>query len=276
MAALRTPFVALVFAAFAHAASAETPPTQTPSAPPPAEASPAPVQGYEVARAYPHDPEAFTQGLFWRDGHLFESTGHYGRSTVRKVRLEDGAVLQSQTLSADYFGEGITDWEDRLISLTWRNGGGFVWDLPTLTPTAIFTYEGEGWGLTHDATRLIMSDGTADLRFLDPDTLVETGRITVTDGGRPVDRLNELEWIEGEIYANIWQSDRIARIDPATGRVKGWIDLAGLLSDAERASVEDDVLNGIAWDPAARRLFVTGKHWPRLFEIRLTEPRTRH
>lgn len=229
----------------------------------------APVQGYEVVRTYPHDTGAFTQGLLFHDGHLYESTGRYP-STVRRVRLEDGAVLQIAELPCRCFGEGLAVWGDQLVSLTWRSRGGFIWDRATLSPVAVFGYEGEGWGLTADDRRLIMSDGTSELRFLDPRTLAETGRLTVTDNGRPVDRLNELEWVEGEIYANIWQSERIARIDPETGRVIAWIDLGGLLAPGVVAQPDDEVLNGIAWDAAGRRLFVTGKHWPSLFEIRLT------
>lgn len=230
-----------------------------------------PTHRAEVVKAYPHDRQAFTQGLIFRDGQLFESTGRYP-STIRRVRLEDGVVVQKVELPCDCFGEGIVDWDDRLISLTWRNGGGFVWDLERLEPRAIFEYSGEGWGLTRDERRLIMSDGTAELRFLDAETLQETGRITVTDGGRPVLLLNELEWIEGEVWANIWQSDRIARIDPETGRVVSWVDLSGLLPPGTVQDPADDVLNGIAWDAQNRRIFVTGKNWPTLFEIRVSQP----
>jgi len=226
--------------------------------------------GYEVVKTYPHDPGAFTQGLLWRDGFLYESTGLHGRSSVRKVTLETGVPEQERLIDSRYFGEGIVDWKDRLISLTWQGEMGFVFDLGSFERIGEFSYPGEGWALTRDETRIIMSDGTAFLRFLDPDTLKETGRIQVMDDGRPVDNLNELEWVKGEVLANIWQTDRIARIDPATGRVTGWIDLAGLLGEADRAGRQVDVLNGIAYDPAADRLFVTGKLWPRLFEIRLT------
>lgn len=236
----------------------------------PALAQRAPVQGYRVVHAFPHDPTAFTQGLLWRDGVLYESTGR-APSTIRKVRLEDGAVLERRELADIFFGEGIVDWGDRLYSLTWRNGLGFVWSIDGFTPLGGFTYPGEGWALTRDDRRLIMSDGTAELRFLDPETLAETGRVTVTDDGVPVRRLNELEWVEGEVLANIWQSDRIARIDPETGRVKAWIDLSGLLPPGQIEDPNDDVLNGIAWDAAARRLFVTGKNWPTLFQIEIVE-----
>lgn len=225
--------------------------------------------GYTVVKTYPHDPGAFTQGLFWRDGFLYESTGLRGRSSVRKVMLETGVPEQERLIDSRYFGEGVVDWKDRLISLTWQDQVGFVFDLVTFEKVGEFSYPGEGWGLTRDETRIIMSDGASTLRFLDPDSLEETGRVQVTDDGRPVDNLNELEWVKGEIYANIWQTDRIARIDPKTGRVTGWVDLSGLLSPAERAGGRVDVLNGIAYDAAADRLFVTGKLWPRLFEIKL-------
>lgn len=228
------------------------------------------VYGYTVVKTYPHDPGAFTQGLFWRDGFLYESTGLRGRSSVRKVMLETGVPEQERLIDSRYFGEGVVDWKDRLISLTWQDQVGFVFDLATFEKVGEFSYPGEGWGLTRDETRIIMSDGASTLRFLDPDSLEETGSIQVTDDGRPVDNLNELEWVKGEIYANIWQTDRIARIDPGTGRVTGWVDLSGLLSPADRAGGRVDVLNGIAYDAAADRLFVTGKLWPRLFEIRLT------
>lgn len=228
-----------------------------------------PTYGYEIVRTYPHDALAFTQGLFFLDGHLYESTGLQGRSSVRKVRLEDGAVLQKHDLPRQYFGEGIVGWKDRIVGLTYRSGTGFVYDLKTFKPLRQFKYRGEGWGLTHDGKRLIMSDGTAELRFWDPQTLQEIGRLQVTDGGRPVPHLNELEWVKGEIFANVWQTDRIARIDPGSGRVTGWIDLTGLLPAADRIEGYTDVLNGIAYDAAQDRLFVTGKRWPKLFEIRI-------
>src|SRR3954469_7123191 len=194
----------------------------------------APVYGYNVQRSFTHDHEAFTQGLIFRNGVLYEGTGLNGRSGIRKVQLETGQVLQVQPLDASHFGEGITDWKDTLLQLTWRSEVGFVYDLATFRQVKTFSYTGEGWGLTHDRTRLIMSDGSADLRFLDPETLKETGRMTVRDGGRPVAALNELEYVNGEVFANVWQTDRIARISPADGRVTGWIDLAGLLPAAER------------------------------------------
>ncbi|HEY8550578.1 MAG TPA: glutaminyl-peptide cyclotransferase [Vicinamibacterales bacterium] len=223
--------------------------------------------GYRIVNTYPHDPGAFTQGLVFRDGFLYESTGMNGQSSLRKVRLETGEVLQQVDVEDQYFAEGLADWNDRLIQLTWVSQIGFVYDLRTLERTQTFRYAGEGWGLTQDGRRLIMSDGTARLRFLDPETLQETGGLTVTDGGRPVMYLNELEMMDGRLLANVWQSDAIAMIAPDSGVVTGWIDLSGLLPPADRAGV--DVLNGIAHDPEGKRLFVTGKLWPKLFEIAL-------
>jgi glutaminyl-peptide cyclotransferase len=238
---------------------------------PAAPASPAPPRqfGYTVVKTYPHDPGAFTEGLFYRDGFLYESTGLEGRSSIRKVVLETAQVLQERSIPSRYFGEGIIDWKDRLIELTWKDQIGFIYDLKTFEKTGEFKYPGEGWALTRDDTRIIMSDGTSAIRFLDPETLKETGRLQVTDNGKPVLDINELEWVKGEIYANIWQTDRIARIDPRSGRVVGWIDLSGLLSEADRAGARVDVLNGIAYDAKGDRLFVTGKFWPKLYEIKL-------
>lgn len=241
---------------------------------PAASSSPAavPVYDYEVVRTFPHDPTAFTQGLVVRDGVLLESTGR-APSSVRRVRLEDGVVLQKRELDPEYFGEGLTEIDGRLVTLTWNNGVGFVWKADDLSPVSRFAYAGEGWGLTHDGMRLILSDGSASLRFLDPATFAETGRVAVTLNGRPVRQLNELEWIDGEVWANVWQTDYIVRIDPASGHVVGIIDLSGLLPAGLVKDPADDVLNGIAWDATNRRLFVTGKNWPSLFEIRLTGPR---
>jgi glutaminyl-peptide cyclotransferase len=227
----------------------------------------APVAGYQVVKIYPHDPQAFTQGLQYVDGVLYEGTGQMGRSGIRKVRLENGEVLQRQPLDAKYFGEGITVWGDTLIQLTWQSEIGFVYDKSSFKQLKTFTYTGEGWGLTHDGTRLIMSDGSPELRFLDPKTMKETGRLVVKDGGLPVEELNELEFVRGEILANVWQTHRIARISPKTGQVTGWVDLTGLLDPRDAAGV--DVLNGIAYDAAGDRLFVTGKLWPKLFEIKI-------
>ena len=231
--------------------------------------APVPTYGYEVVRSYPHDRAAFTQGLLVRNGIFYEGTGMNGESGIRKVKIETGEVLQVKPLAKEYFGEGITEWNGSIVQLTWQHGVGFVYDAETFAPTRTFTYRGEGWGITHDGTRLIMSDGTAQLRFLDPATLKETGRVTVRDARGPIQKLNELEFVNGEIYANVWQTDRIVRISPADGRVTGWIDLAGLLTPAQRA--EADVLNGIAYDAAGDRLFVTGKWWPRVFEIKLVK-----
>jgi glutaminyl-peptide cyclotransferase len=239
--------------------------------PDPAGAVQASVYGFEVVGNYPHDPEAFTQGLTWRDGELLESTGRYP-STIRRVRLEDGVVLQRRELDLAYFGEGLTEIDGRVISLTWTSGKAFVWDAVDLAPLGEHTYPGEGWGLTDDGSRLILSDGTPTLRFLDPVTFAETGRVTVTLNNRPISRINELEWIEGEIFANVWQTDFILRINPATGAVTGVIDLTDLMPDRRGLDPADAVLNGIAWDEEGRRLFVTGKNWPALFEIRLTGP----
>ncbi len=231
----------------------------------------APVYGYEIVRSYPHDPQAFTQGLTYHDGHLYEGTGLAGQSSIRKVKLESGEVVQIQRLDPQYFGEGITIWQNALVQLTWQSEIGFVYDRATFQRTRTFTYRGEGWGLTQDGKRLIMSDGQPDgmLRFIDPVSMKETGRLAVRDRSRPIVGLNELEIVKGEIYANVWQTDRIARISPSTGRVTGWIELSGLLSPREAAGV--DVLNGIAYDPAGDRLFVTGKLWPKLFEIKVVK-----
>ena len=228
----------------------------------------APVSRYVIEHVYPHDPRAFTQGLEYLDGALFEGTGLNGESTVRKVEIATGRVLQRASIPADYFGEGITTWGQTILQLTWQSEMGFVYDRATLKQLRTFRYNGEGWGLTHNATHVIMSDGSASLRFLDPRTLTETHRLLVTDAGIPVRDLNELEWVNGEIYANVWQTEFVARISPTSGRVLGWIDLSGLLSPAEKRNGAD-VLNGIAYDAARGRLFVTGKLWPKLFEIKV-------
>jgi glutaminyl-peptide cyclotransferase len=225
------------------------------------------VYGYKVLHVYPHDREAFTQGLIYRDGTLFESTGLNGRSSLRRVRLETGEVTQRHTLEPQHFAEGLTDWGDRLVQITFNSGMGFTYDLATFAVEDTFEYSGAGWGLTHDRKQLIMSDGTPSLRFLDPVTLRETGRLTVTYGGSPVANLNELEFVEGEIYANIWPTNWIVRIAPQSGEVTGWINLEGLLGANGTDAV--DVLNGIAYDARRHRLFVTGKLWPSLFEIEL-------
>jgi glutamine cyclotransferase len=233
----------------------------------PARKAAVPVSSYKVVKVYPHDRAAFTQGLVYLDGVIYEGTGLNGQSSIRKVKLETGEVLQRAPLDERYFGEGIVNWGPTLLQLTWQAETGFVYDLATFKRIKSFSYTGEGWGLTQDGTRIIMSDGTAALRFLDPVTLKETGRVTVKDGTTPVDRLNELEFVKGEILANVWTTERIARISPKTGQVTGWIDLSGLKQAAGGADV--DVLNGIAYDAKGDRLFVTGKLWPKLFEIRL-------
>jgi glutaminyl-peptide cyclotransferase len=228
-----------------------------------------PVYGYQIVRVYPHDPKAFTQGLQYVDGVFYEGTGQVGQSSIRKVEVDTGKVLQRRDLPAPHFGEGITVWNHDLIELTWQTHVAFVYDRETFEPKKQFKYPGEGWGLTHDGTNLIMSDGTSDLRVLDPVTFVEKRRIKVTAGGAPLRELNEVEFVKGEIFANIWQTDYVARISPETGNVTGYIDLRGLLSPADRART--DVLNGIAYDAEHDRLFVTGKWWPKLFEIKLVK-----
>lgn len=228
----------------------------------------APTDSYRVVAAYPHDRGAYTQGLQFINGALYEGTGLNGRSSIRQVDLQTGRVARQQALSSLYFGEGITILGNRLFQLTWQNGIGFVYDLATFRQSATFRYTGEGWGLTHDGTNLIMSDGTADLRFIDPVRLSEVRRVQVHDNAVPVWQINELEFIEGEIWANVYQTHRVARINPANGKINSWVDLRGLLSEAER-SESVDVLNGIAYDAAGKRIFVTGKLWPKLFHIQV-------
>lgn len=231
----------------------------------------APVYGFRVVHTYPHDPNAFTEGLFYKDGFLYESTGLKGRSSIRKVKLETGEVVQKRDISSAYFGEGIVFWKNRLIELTWRSQIGFIYDLATFTPKGSFHYPGEGWALTRDAHRLIMSDGTSDLRFLDPDSLKVTGRVQVSDDGAPVLNINEVEQVNGRIYANIWQTSRIACIDPKSGQVLSWIDLSPLVA-ANQNGNPDAVLNGIAYDSKTDRVFVTGKLWPSVYEIKIVQP----
>ena len=265
---MRTGLIAIALAALQACGS--TPPAQTeaPPAPPPAAPAAPAMYGYEVVRQYPHDPDAFTQGLLFREGALYESTGRNGHSTLRKVRLETGEVLQEHKLADDYFAEGLVDWGNQLIQLTWTSNIAFVYDLATFKELRTFRYAGEGWGITHDGTRLIMSDGTSNLRFLNPETFDELGRVNVQDPRGSVDDLNELEMVKGAVYANVWMTDRIAIIAPDTGAVTGWIDLTGLRPGLR---ADEDVLNGIAYDAAGDRLFVTGKLWPALFEIRLRQ-----
>lgn len=222
-----------------------------------------------IVKTYPHDPDAFTQGLIYADGFLYESTGAYQRdSTLRKVDLETGKVLKKQTVPRQYFGEGLTLWQGKLIQLTWRSGIGFVYERDTFQKVDEFKYKGEGWGITHDGKSLIMSDGSAVLRFLDPESYQEMRQVVVLDQQLPIRNLNELEYIKGEIFANIWQKDMIAIVSPENGKVLGWIDLSSLrnaLGPVQKA----EALNGIAYDAARDRIFVTGKLWPKLFEIKL-------
>jgi glutamine cyclotransferase len=221
---------------------------------------------YEVVNVFPHDPKAFTQGLIYLEGFLYESTGLYGESTLRKVDLETGKVLHMISLSEEDFAEGMTAWEETLVQLTWREHRGYVYERADFTLQSQFNYETEGWGLTHDGEMLIMSDGSALLYFLNPDTFEVERTVSVTYRGGEVVWLNELEYIQGEVYANVWQTDRIIRINPKTGQVAGWIDLAGILPD--NAETKDaGVLNGVAYDPETGRLFITGKNWPYLYEI---------
>ncbi|HLJ89664.1 MAG TPA: glutaminyl-peptide cyclotransferase [Candidatus Angelobacter sp.] len=239
--------------------------SQTPS---PHPAQSAPEYTYSVVRSFPHDSAAFTQGLVFRDGFLYEGTGLNGRSSLRKVRLETGEVLRRVDLQPEFFGEGIAVLKDQVVQLTWQSHVGFVYKLDDFSLVRKFSYPGEGWGLTNNEREVFLSDGTPQIRVLDPVTLKEKRRITVRDGDTPVTQLNELEFVEGQLFANIWQTNRIARISPISGKVVGWIDLTGLLGPMYR--LEDGaVLNGIAYDPATKRLFVTGKLWPKIFEIRL-------
>ena len=228
-----------------------------------------PVYHYKVVHTYPHDTGAFTEGLFYEDGYFYESTGEVGTSVVRKVRLDTGEVEQQVDTPAGYFGEGIIDTGTKLVQLTWREGVAFVYDKATLHLVGGFRYPGEGWALTRDATHIYMSDGTPTIRILDPASFERTGSINVTADGVPLQQINEVEWVKGQIYANVWQTDRIARIDPKTGHVVGWIDLKGLMDTSRLGDLSNDVLNGIAYDAAHDRLFVTGKHWPSVFEIRI-------
>ena len=227
-----------------------------------------PADGYSIQQVYPHDTGAFTEGLLYLEGDLIESTGRQGASEVRRVRLRDGVVLQSAKAPPAVFGEGLVNWRDRLYSLTWRDGIGFVWDLKSLKRLSSFQYAGEGWSLTRNASQLIMSDGTSTLKFLDPRSLKVKRRLQVTADGKPVVNLNELEWVKGEIFANVWLTNKIARIDPATGQVRAWLDLSGLPEARQQGDV-DAVLNGIAYDSAHDRLFVTGKMWPHIYQISL-------
>jgi len=236
-----------------------------------ARAGTVPVQSYRIVHSYPHDNQAYTQGLAIRDGVFFESTGLYGRSSVRKVRPESGYVFMRADLSPQLFGEGLALTGDRVIVITWINQVGLVLRQSDLSLIASFSYSGEGWGLTSSGQDLWMSDGSAQIRRLDPETFAERDRINVTADGKPVTRLNELEWVRGELFANVWHTDRIARIDPKTGQVRAWIDLSGLYKPPVGSDPEA-VLNGIAYDAAADRLYVTGKLWPSIYEISIVDP----
>ena len=228
---------------------------------------PAPVYDFKVVATFPHDPSAFTQGLVFADGELFESTGLQGESSLRRVELKTGRVLQQITVSNDYFAEGLALVGDALVQLTWQSKLGFVYDRKTFAQRRTFTYPTEGWGIAYDgSSRLVMSDGSARLFYLDPKTLAVTKTFTVRDAGNPVDRLNELEWVDDEIWANVWTTDRIVRIAPATGEVTGWIALDSLWPRIQRQPPAD-VMNGIAYDKGLRRIFVTGKKWPNLYQI---------
>lgn len=228
----------------------------------------APVYGYKVVARYPHSTESYTEGFFYLDGLFYEGTGLKGRSAVMAIQPATGKPLQSRSLPGGYFGEGIVDWGPNLYEWTWMSHTCFVYDRFSLRPIRQFTYTGEGWGMTRTAKEIITSDGSGTLRFRDPETFQETRHIVVKDGSKAIDRLNELEYVKGEIYANVWHSDRIARISPADGRVLGWIDLSGLLPDDQKIDGES-VLNGIAYDAQHDRLFVTGKQWPVVFEIKI-------
>jgi len=222
---------------------------------------------YIVVSTYPHDENAFTQGLLFDDGVLYESTGLYGSSSIRRTKLETGEVLQAHELPSQYFGEGITLFDNKIIQLTWQSNKGFVYNKTSFELLQDFDYSTEGWGITYDGSRLMMSDGTSNLYFLDAETFQRIGQIEVYDTGGPVDRLNELEYVEGYVYANVWLEEKIAIINPQTGQVEGWINMKGL-QNTENQDL-NDVLNGIAYDSKGERLFVTGKRWPQLFEIKL-------
>lgn len=234
----------------------------------PAAAQTIPIEPAKVIATFPHDTGAFTEGLLWHDGALYEATGESGRSSIRKVDLRTGKVLQKVVIPAPTFGEGIVVWKDQILSLTWKQHVGWRWDLKTFRKLGEFHYPGEGWSLTSDGTHILMSDGSDAIRVLDPTTMAELRRITVTADGKPLDNINELEWVDGEILANIWMTNVIARIDPKTGHVTGWIDLSALTAKVDPKD-SNAVPNGIAWDARGQRLFVTGKDWPTLFQIAL-------
>src|SRR5947207_2076188 len=225
---------------------------------------------YEVVNSHPHDPTSFTQGLLWHEGALYESTGLEGQSKVRRLEFPSGKVLNEISLSSDLFGEGLALVENRLIQLTWKSHRGFVYDLETFRKLKEFSYDTEGWGLTYDGKSLILSDGSSDLFYVDPQTYKPIRKLAVTMNGKPLTELNELEFIEGEIWANVWQTDFIVRIDPSSGRVTTYLNLKGILAPSVKTGRED-VLNGIAYDAERKRIFITGKLWPRIFEIRVNK-----
>lgn len=236
-----------------------------------------PIYGYKVVHTYPHDTAAYTEGLFYLDGYLYESTGTEGESTIRKLDLATGKVLQKVDLPPPDYGEGIVAWKNRLIQLTWQSQRGYVYDLKSFKRLSQFSYPGEGWALTTDGHRIYMSDGTATIRVLDPETLKQVDKIEVTAMGRPLVNLNELEWVKGQLYANVWLTQNIVQIDPASGKVVGVINLTGLAPDPKTLTDPgNDVLNGIAYDAKHDRLFVTGKRWPSIYEITLTPPPAEH
>ena len=234
-------------------------------------AAAAPTFGYKVVATYPHSTESYTEGFFYLDGLFYEGTGLAGRSALLVIQPDTGLPVQKRALAAEYFGEGIVDWGPNIYQWTWKSNVCFVYDRFTLRPLRQFTYTGEGWGMTHTAKEIITSDGTATLRFRDPETFQETHHILVKDGNRKIEELNELEYIGGEIYANVWHQDVIARISPQDGHVIAWINLSGLLPADQQVNAEA-VLNGIAWDAKGKRLFVTGKQWPSIFEIKVVAP----
>jgi len=246
----------------------EPTPTPPPTATPTGETSPISYT-YEVINVYPHDSNAFTQGLAIDEGVMYEGTGLTGESSLRRVDLETGDVLQIYELPSNLFGEGITVFDDKIIQLTWQSQIGFVYDKSSFDLLQNFSYSTQGWGITTDGTRLIMSDGSANLYFLNPETFEKTGQVEVHDGNVSVTKLNELEYINGEVYANVWLTDKIAIINPNTGQVTGWIDLTGIYTPGTGDS--NNVLNGIAYDSENSSLFVTGKRWSQLFEIKLIE-----
>jgi glutamine cyclotransferase len=232
-------------------------------------ADPVPTLSYKIMRTYHHDPDAFTQGLVIDMGVLYESTGNYGKSTLRRVDLSSGDILQLYALPAQFFGEGITVFDNKIIQLTWKSGVGFVYEKNSFTLLQIFRYPGEGWGITQDGKNLIMSDGSSTIRFLNPETFEEERRINVTDESGPVTLLNELEYVRGTIYANVWKTNRIALINPETGKVTGWLDLTGIMTKELPQKKDSGVLNGIAYDSGKEALYITGKNWPLLFQIEL-------